>query len=258
MALIKHEIPILERDTEQTAIIMPNRKGLYKLPEKCVFAFLGDTTDKFAAKNKCEEIAVFESITKNYPIYKIKYKGEDICFCQAPCGAPAATQIVDFLISYGVRYIISCGSCGALHPFDENAIIVPISALRDEGTSYHYIEPKRIIDINPQAVKAIKQVLDSRNISYRECRTWTTDGFYRETREMVKYRMEEGCEVVDMECSALAACAEFRGAVFGQILFTADTLANLDEYDERDWGKSSYDIVLELSFEAVHLLGKPA
>ena len=36
-----------------------------------------------------------------------------------------------------------------------------------------------------------------------------------------------------------SACAQFRNAVFGQILFTADTLAELDKYDERDWGKSS-------------------
>ena len=63
--------------------------------------------------------------------------------------------------------------------------------------------------------------------------------------------MEEGCQVVEMECSALAACAQFRNAVFGQILFTADTLAELDKYDERDWGKSSYEKVLDLSFKAV-------
>lgn len=256
MALIKHEFPVLERDTEQVAVIMPNRKGLYKLPSKCVFAFLGDTTDKFAEEKSCVQVALFESITKCYPIYKLEYKGEEICFCQAPCGASAATQIIDFLISYGVHYIIACGSCGALHPFDENEIIIPTSALRDEGTSYHYIEPKRLINLNIQAIEAIKLASRQKNIIFKECKTWTTDGFYRETKEMVKYRIEEGCEVVDMECSALAACAKFRGAVFGQILFTADSLANLDKHDERDWGKSSYDIVLDISFNAAYLVDK--
>lgn len=256
MALIKNEFPILERDTEQTAIIMPNRKGLYKLPSKCVFAFLEETTDRFACDNNCEKVAEFDSITKSFPIYKHNYKGEDICFCQAPCGASIATQIVDFLISYGVKYIISCGSCGALHDLDENQIMIPTSALRDEGTSYHYIEPSRYITLNSQAIKAIETAANQSSIIFKECRTWTTDGFYRETRDMVKYRMDEGCEVVDMECSALAACAEFRNAVFGQILFTADTLASLEDHDERDWGKSSYDIVLKLSFDALYCVDK--
>jgi uridine phosphorylase len=256
MPLIKSQYPILERDTEQTAVIMPDRRNLYNLPPKCVFAFLENTTDRFAHDRNCEKIAEFDSITKTYPIYKTVYKGEDVCFCQAPCGASAATQILDFLISYGVKYIISCGSCGALHKFEENLIMVPISALRAEGTSYHYIEPSRFITMNMQAVKAIKTALEQSGINYKECVTWTTDGFYRETKDMVKYRMSEGCEVVDMECSALAACAQFREAIFGQILFTADTLADVSQYDERDWGKLSYEIVLKLSFDALYYIDK--
>ena len=234
MALIKHEYPILERDTEQVAIIMPNRSQLYSLPEKCVFAFLGDVTDRYALEHKCKEIAKFESITKIYPIYSTSIKNEEICFCQAPCGASAATQILDFLISYGVKYIIACGSCGALDNINENEILIPVEALRDEGTSYQYIEPSRTIKLPLRAIDAIKKSADICNIRFEECKTWTTDGFYRETKEMVEYRKKEGCSVVEMECSALAACAEFRGAVFGQILFAADILVNPDLYDERD------------------------
>ena len=54
---------------------------------------------------------------------------------------------------------------------------------------------------------------------------------------MVKYRRAEGCTTVEMECAALAACARKRGASFGQILYAADSLANVLEHDERDWGK---------------------
>jgi uridine phosphorylase len=256
MGVIKHEFPILERDSEQLAVIMPNRKRLYSFPQKCVFAFLGDTTEEYATAKRCEQIGVFDSITKFYPIYKTLYKGEEICFCQAPCGAAPAVQILDFLISYGVKYIVSCGSCGALLDFAENEIIVPTSALRDEGTSYHYIEPSREIALNSQAVDSIKRAVASLGMKYRECKTWTTDGFFRETKEMVKYRMEEGCKVVEMECSALAACASFRNTVFGQILFTADTLACLDKHEDREWGASSYEIAFKLSLEAVYQIDK--
>lgn len=254
MTLIKHELPILERDTEQRAIIMPNRHKISQLPKKCVFAFLGDVAHQYAREHKCTELVVFESITKEYPIYQTVYKGEIICFCQAPCGAPAATQILDFLICNGVKQVIACGSCGALEDIAENEILIPVEALRDEGTSYHYIEPSRTIGIPKRAVEAIKKGAEIYGIKYDECKTWTTDGFYRETKEMVEYRRQEGCSVVDMECSALAACAEFRGALFGQILFAADILVNPDSYDERDWGKATFDIVFQLSLEAVLLL----
>ena len=50
----------------------------------------------------------------------------------------------------------------------------------------------------------------------------------------------------EMECAALAACARKRGAVFGQILYTADSLANVYAHDERDWEKGSLRKALEL------------
>lgn len=105
--------------------------------------------------------------------------------------------------------------------------------------------------LDEEGVRAIRQVFVSRGIPFEECKTWTTDGFFRETREMVQYRREEGCKVVEMECSALAACARFRKILFGQILFTADTLADAENYDARDWGSSALAAALDLCFAAV-------
>ena len=68
---------------------------------------------------------------------------------------------------------------------------------------------------------------------------------------MVKYRLEEGCEVVEMECAGMAACAKKRGAKFGQFLFTADSLANVHEYDTRDWGLASHEKALLLGLEVL-------
>ena len=46
---------------------------------------------------------------------------------------------MDWLIGYGVEQIISTGTCGVLADIEENAFLVPVRALRDEGTSYHYV-----------------------------------------------------------------------------------------------------------------------
>ena len=166
-------------------------------------------------------------------------------------GSAASTQILDWLIGYGVRKIISAGSCGVLERFDEGTFLVPYKALRDEGTSYHYAPPSRYMEISDKAREAIKKAVLEHGMKYQEVITWSTDGFFRETKDKVAYRKNEGCSVVEMECAALAACANFRGATLGMILYTADSLADVDKYDERNWGGNAYEYALTLSLDAV-------
>lgn len=252
MSIFKHEIPILEFDSDTDAILAPTHERLaLHLPRKAVFAFLGDYIEKYAKKHSCTQAGLFVSSTKSYPIYITQYKGTDICFCQAPVGAAAAVQILDWLIGYGVTKIISTGSCGVLQDLPENTFLVPVKALRDEGTSYHYMKPSRFIDINATALSAIEAALKEHGLAYTEVITWSTDGFFRETKAKVAYRKAEGCSVVEMECAALAACAQLRSAVWGELLFTADTLADSESYNERDWGIASYERALQLCFDAV-------
>lgn len=251
MALVKNDIPILEYDTEPVGVISNNPGGVCNFPRKAVFLFLLDEADKYALSRGCEKIGEYQTITKLYRIYKDVYKGTEVCICQAPLGASAAVQLLDHLIGHGVREIIAAGSCGALINFAENEFIVPTEALRDEGTSYHYLPPERTVRLGEKAVTAVRRALEKNNVPYTLCKVWTTDGFYRETREMVEHRRAEGCKAVDMECSAMAACARMRGAEFGQILFTADSLADVEKHDERDWGAASFSIALTLALDAV-------
>ena len=160
-------------------------------------------------------------------------------------------MVMDWLIGYGSQTILASGCCGALEDIDENVFLVPSKALRDEGTSFHYAPPSRFIELDDKMRNLIKEGMERRNINYRECITWSTDAFYRETPAKIKARKAEGCSVVDMECSALTACARFRGAKYGQIIFTADSLANLDNYDVRGWGKDSFVKALELCLDLI-------
>lgn len=252
MSITKNEIPILEFDSEQTAVVAPTHEKLdLHLPGKCVFAFLGEYIDEYARKTKARKVSEYVSATKSYPVYITEHKGEEVVLCQAPVGAAAAAQILDWLIGYGVREIISAGSCGALETFPESTFLVPNRALRDEGASYHYAPPSRFMEISEKARKAIEETVTQHGMKYQEVVTWSTDGFYRETKEKVAYRKSEGCSVVEMECSALAAVSAFRGATWGMILYTADSLADVDRYDERNWGGNAYEYALTLCLDAV-------
>lgn len=252
---IQHEIPLLEYDPDPGAILTPTHEQLdLRLPERCVFAFPGRELYRYAETHGGTVIGHYDSATKDFPVYLLHHKGHRVALCQAPVGAAPAAQLMDWLIGYGARKILSTGSCGVLRALDEGLFLIPQRALRDEGCSYHYLPPARYAETDPRAREALAAVLAERGIPCREVVTWTTDGVFRETQKKVQSRRDEGCEVVEMECAALAACAAFRKVLWGELLFTADTLADPDRYDPRGFGKSAVGIALELCLDAVILL----
>lgn len=114
-----------------------------------------------------------------------------------------------------------------------HAIVVD-SAVRDEGTSHHYLPAGWQVAVDPQPVAALVESLDAAGLAHRIGCTWTTDAIYRETRVRVDRRVDEGCLVVEMEAAALLAVAGYRHATFGQVLLAGDTLAG-DTWDDRGW-----------------------
>jgi len=249
MALIKNDIPILEYDTSTQAVIMPGHLQDYNFNERAVMLFMEPEINEYVVEHNCEIVGQFENVTKIFNVYNTVVDGVNITFVQAPLGGAAAVQIMEQLIAGGVKKIVAVGCCGALEEGNEGDYFIPTAALRQEGTSYHYLPPSREVEISEEIIKVIEKVLCNAHLPYRKCKTWTTDGFYRETKEMVLYRKSEGYSVVEMECASMAACAKMRGAEFGQLLFTADSLANVAEHDPRNWGNGIFATAMELGLK---------
>lgn len=143
------------------------------------------------------------------------------------------------MIALGCRKFIACGGSGVLdREIGRGRVIVPSSAVRDEGTSYHYLPPSREVTASPRAVAAIESTLRRHKVEYLVGKTWTTDAFYRETPKRVKRRKEEGCLTVEMEAAAFFAVAQFRRVQFGQVLYGGDDVSG-DEWDARHWDGSA-------------------
>ena len=251
----KAKYPILEYCDQQEGVLTRATDTVKtdratQFPEVAVLAFVKERVIKaFVKKYGGEKICSHHTVSKRYPIYKINFKGKDICLCQGAVGAAVSSGIVDWMTAHGVKKILACGSCGVLEHFAEGEFLIPTKALRDEGTSYKYLPPDRFVELDRCAIKVIEKTLKEKKIKFEECITWSTDGFFRETSEMIDYRKKEGCQVVEMECASLAAVAKFRGASFGQVLFTADSLADVENYDARGFGRSTHEAVLHLCFD---------
>lgn len=255
---VRGAAPILDRDDDPKDLIGGWDREAHApdtLPSRLVMAFLGTTVDRFAREGGWETRVTLESITRDFPYYVTTHNGVEVGIVLAPLGAPAAVQNLEFGINLGAEHVVAVGSCGALHDTEEGAMLVPVKAMRDEGTSYHYAAAEDFIDLQPGAVAAVRAALDAAGRDHRDVVTWTTDGFYRETPDVIKDRLARGCDVVDMECSALAAVCDFRGVEFAQLLYTADSLVDLDGHDPRGWGIASRAVALDLALDAVARLG---
>ncbi|MHA1646680.1 MAG: nucleoside phosphorylase [Promethearchaeota archaeon] len=234
------EFPILEFDDDKQSVIHPDNffKGK-KAPKICIFPFYKSVINDLVDQKILHEIASEKSlVTDPLPLYTMEHRGKSIAVVTPGLGAPFAAGMLEFAISMGCEKFIVIGSCGVLDSsIVPDHLIIPTSAIREDGTSYHYHPPSREIDIDPEMQKIIKSYLDEKEIKYIEGKTWTTDAFYRETPKKIKRRRMEGAIAVEMEAAALAAVASFRGASLGYILGAGDDVSGL-EWDDRNLMKS--------------------
>lgn len=233
---IKKEFPILEYDYSRQAVIEPHKLfGRINIPEKCVITFFKDVIDRLKEENRLAIVTELRSEAGIHPIYEMVYGAEKLIVYHSMVGAPSAVGLLEEVTALGCRKFIACGGAGVIQrEIAVGHLIIPTAAIRDEGTSYHYLPPSREVEINIDALKSILKVLDRHKIPYIQAKTWTTDAFYRETKDKVELRRQEGCVSVEMECSALAAVAEFRNLTFGQILYGGDDVS-CEEWDSRCW-----------------------
>lgn len=239
---------ILDFDPNKHAVLEPDHEQLpYNFPVKLLYAFVPqENIEDFLKHHSYKVLGEFESCSFNPKVYEVKINNKNFALCRAPLGAPAATQLLDWLISYGVKQVIAFGTAGVLEDLPEKNLVLPVRAIRDEGTSFHYMKPGRFVSLESDFLNQIERILTDLKIEYKEITTWTTDAIYRETPKKIAQFRQLGASTVEMECAALAACAQFRKIDFAQMLFSADSLVEFDNYDEREWGANFHDEGFEI------------
>ena len=250
---MSENLPILEFDAERDAIINPRKYGMEQpVPTKGILCFFADVIAKQVEQGTLQKIGQFRSELAIHPVYRMEKDGVELFVMHPGVGAPLAAGLLEEIICWGVKTIIVCGGCGVLNAeITAGHIVVVDSAVRDEGTSYHYLPASREVDASPRVTKAIMEAIQRHGIPYRLGKTWTTDAFYRETPQRRSQRVAEGCSVVEMEASALFAVAQFRSIEIGMMVYGGD-LVLPGAWDSRDWYKRKDDrqLIFNLAVEA--------
>lgn len=250
----KADYPILEFDESRTALIDPNnyKKPIDGLPDTCVLCFFHEVIAQVCAGKA--PIAQLNSEMGKLPIYIVEDAQGAVTVAHPGLGGPMAAAITEELIALGCRKFIACGGAGVLNStIDVGHVVIPTAAVRDEGTSYHYLPPSREVVVRPEPIAAIEATLDQHNIPYLKGKTWTTDAIYRETPARIAARKKEGCITVEMETASFLAVAQFRDVIFGQILYGGDNVGD-EVWDHRDWvhgHASTREKLFWLALEAV-------
>ena len=228
--------PILEFDATPEAFIEPSKIIRARdLPEHCVISFFREVIDKVIAEHDAKVVVENKWEDGPHSIYEISYHDQRLAFFHPGVGAPISAGLLEEAIAFGCRKFIACGGCGVLEKdIAVGHIIVVSGAVRDEGTSYHYLPPDREVIADERGVDALVKTLEAGGVPYRVGKTWTTDAPYRETVNKIARRKGEGCLTVEMESAALIAVAQFRKVVFGQALYGGDDLSGA-EWDNRRW-----------------------
>lgn len=215
--------------------------GSEKIPSVCVLDFDGDLTDWLIEKglvHRCTHWACFHT-----NMYVIKVDGFNCGIVPRTIGGPYAVLIAEQLRSSGADVIIGLASAGrVLDSLPVPSLVIATSAIRDEGTSYHYLPPAEIIHSSGGIALLLEAELRGLDLPIKQGCVWTTDAPYRETREQLQHYPSKGVLAVEMQAASLFAFAKARHASVA--LVAQVTNAVHDQWDSFDKGPEDFNLLL--------------
>jgi uridine phosphorylase len=143
-------------------------------------------------------------------------------------GAPGAVIHLEEFIEWGVEKFVSVGTAGGLQrSLGIGDLVLCERAIRDEGSSHHYLKPSKYAYPSPALTDRLRQALQSRRLKFTSGTSWSIDTPYRETISEARTYRREGVLTVEMEAAALFAVGKYRKAEVAALFSVSDSLIEL-------------------------------
>jgi len=194
------------------------------VPPLCVLEFDGDLTDWVVA----------QGIAKPFPgwpcfhttMYAMELDGVHCGIIARTIGGPYAVLIAEQLAAAGARLIIGLSSAGRVSAeLPLPCLVVATGAIRDEGTSLHYLPPSETVECPaPAAAAALHKELLATGWQVRKGTVWTTDAPYRETRMQLEKWAAQGVLAVEMQAASLYAFGAVKGVDVAEIVLVSNAV----------------------------------
>ncbi len=126
-------------------------------------------------------------------------------------GSPMTVELAEEFAAMGVKCMILMTWGGMLQPeLKPGDIVVVDKAIRDEGTSYHYLPPAKYVEADLQLADQLIRAIKDRGGQYIRGTSWTTDAPFRETVDEIRQYQSEGVKTVEMESAGLFTVGQVR------------------------------------------------
>lgn len=146
-------------------------------------------------------------------------------------GAPMVAMLIEELNAFGVKLFLSIGTAGSLQKHLKlGSIVICDKAIRDEGTSHHYLKSEKFSYSSDEVTKKLTEVIEIMKLDFAIGTSWTIDAPFRETYAEIENYSNENVLTVEMEAAALFAVAKYLNVDAGAIFTISDYLCE-DEWE---------------------------
>ncbi len=225
-----------------------------EVPDVCVLDPDGDLVDYLIRTN----LATINECWACYHTKLYNVKQNDFVFAILGCavGSSFAVLIAEQLFVSGCKTLISITSAGIINPEVNNSKFLLIEqALRDEGTSYHYLPPSETSNINPNLFANLMSYYNTNDLSIKTGISWTTDAPYRETQAAIVEAKKLNAVCVEMEAAALYAFGKAKDKNIICFAHLTNTMAQTEGDFEKGEEMGSLD-TLELIHHTIKAITK--
>lgn len=234
--------PLLDHDPAEAPVFLPRnlleaarrRKKLprIKAPAGCLLDFDGELVDHLLSKGRAVEEAAWPCFHTR--LFRWVADGAEYGIIGGTVGAPFAVLIAEELFALGCKAIASLSSAGLIAKGIRPPIFLLIEkALRDEGTSHHYLPTGRFSTASPSLMTAVARRIAEAGVPIRRGASWTTDAPFRETETLIEARREEGIVSVEMEAAALLSLGYAAGKPVVCLAHITNAMATREEDFEK-------------------------
>ena len=205
------------------------------VPPICVLEFDGDLTDWLVASGVAQTWKSWACF--HTTMYSVDVDGTPCGIVPRTIGGPYAVLIAEQLKAAGARVVLGLTSAGRVgRSVPVPSLVVPSEAIRDEGTSYHYLSAGRPAVTDAALVNSLRVALEGLGVPVLCGPVWTTDAPYRETAEQLAEYANQGVLAVEMQTASLFAFAIASSLSVGMVAHVTNAL----DHDQAPFDKGSH------------------
>lgn len=227
-----------------------------RVPRICVLDPDGDIVRSLVAARRAQRDPQWAC----YHTELFSFSHDDMPFGIIGCavGASFAVLVAEELFASGCEFLISVASAGQIVPVAEPPYFLLIEkALRDEGTSYHYLPPGEFSRLGPELRSTLEIIFAHAPVRIYRGATWTTDAPFRETAAALAHCRDLAIMAVEMEAAALYAFAEARQKPVACLAHVTNRMARSEGDFEKGIAGGSHDALQVIALAARAWLTSP-